>query len=177
MRVLQCAIGFLEWQDESSDRQALTPLIMIPVEISQKKSPNGTLHFVNSEECMVTGNAVLQHKFASDYGLEIPQPEASNAVEEDATPSFDIEAYLALIEKLKLGNFKRWKIHRYAAMGIWPVQSLSMYQDLGPANWRVSGDHLVGRLMGQRELSGAANTSMEEHDVEARHNELATKGL
>ncbi|TDX23832.1 AAA domain-containing protein [Modicisalibacter xianhensis] len=171
IQVLQCAIGFLEWQDESSDRQALTPLVMIPVEISQKKSPKGTLHFVNSEERMVSGNAVLQHKFASDYGLEIPQPEAPSADEEDATPSFDIESYLASIEKLKPGNFKRWKIHRYAAMGIWPVQSLAMYQDLDPTHWQVSGDHLIGRLMGQRELSGAANTFLEEHDVEAPHNE------
>ncbi|QOR40228.1 DUF4011 domain-containing protein [Billgrantia diversa] len=157
VQVLQCAIGFLEWQDSTSDRIALSPLTLLPVNLSQKKTSQGLEFWVEASDSLM-GNAVLKHKLLNEYGIELPQPD---------TEALDIEYHLAEIEALKPKSFRVWRIRRFVAIGVWQAMSLAMYEDLNPESWRLPDDALISRFLGGRELSsGDMGQFADEHEVD-----------
>ena len=156
VQVLQCAMGFLEWQDNASDRVALSPVLLLPVSLSQKKTPKGLEFWVEGSDSLM-GNAVLKHKLLNEYGIELPQPD---------TEAPDIEHHLAEIEALKPKSFRVWRIRRFVAIGVWQAMSLAMYEDLNPDGWRLGDDALISRFLGGRELNGDMGQFADEHEVD-----------
>lgn len=156
VQVLQCALGFLEWQDNTSDRVALSPLLLLPVSLSQKKTSKGLEFWVEGSESLI-GNAVLKHKLHNEYGIELPEPD---------TKAPDVERYLAEIETLKPKSFRVWRIRRFVAIGVWQAMSLAMYEDLNPESWGLAEGALISRFLGGRELSGNMGQFADEHEVD-----------
>ncbi|MGM0987792.1 MAG: DUF4011 domain-containing protein [Pseudomonadota bacterium] len=156
VQVLQCAMGFLEWQDNTSDRVALSPVLLLPVSLSQKKTPKGLEFWVEGSDSLM-GNAVLKHKLLNEYGIELPQPD---------TEALDIEHHLAEIEALKPKSFRIWRIRRFVAIGVWQAMSLAMYEDLNPDGWHLGDDALISRFLGGRELNGDMGQFADEHEVD-----------
>lgn len=169
VRVLQCAVGFLEWQDDASDRVSLSPIVLIPVVISSMDTKDGKVYYAGSEDPVPVGNAVLLHKFRSNYGLDLPMPQIKGEDEGDA--QIDIEAYYQEIEGLKPKRFRKWNIKRQAAIGLWQVQTLAMYEDLDPSKWPNANGGLMGRLLGTKENGSELASFMGEHDVESEEAE------
>lgn len=160
MQVLQCAIGFLEMQDDASSKVTLAPLVLMPVTISERKTPRGLEYHMQCDETLPTGNAVLSYKLHNEFGLQLPQPKANEE------GSFDIEAYYRQIESLRPKTFVRWQIRRQAATGVWAVQSLIMYEDVGAPEWKTTEDTLISRLLGNHQIAGEPRQFLLEHAVD-----------
>ncbi|WP_304525724.1 DUF4011 domain-containing protein [Halomonas sp. I5-271120] len=156
VQVLQCAMGFLEWQDNASDRIALSPILLLPISLSQKKTSKGLEFWVEASDSLIS-NAVLKHKMLNDYGIELPQPDAEAP---------NIEHHLAEIEALKPKSFRVWRIRRFVAIGVWQAVSLAMYEDLNPDDWPLPDGALISRFLGGRELSGEMGQFADEHEVD-----------
>ncbi|MCM2972894.1 DUF4011 domain-containing protein [Larsenimonas suaedae] len=160
MQVLQCAIGFLEMQDNVSSKVTFAPLVLMPITISECKTPHGLEHHIECDESQPTGNAVLSYKLHNEFGLRLPPPQLN---EEGL---FDIEDYYRQIESLKPKTFVKWQVRRQAAAGVWAVQSLIMYEDAGAQEWQTTEDTLISRLLGNYQVAGEPRQFLLEHAVD-----------
>jgi very-short-patch-repair endonuclease len=148
---LHCALGFLEWYeaDDSSD-PAYAPLVLLPVNM-EKRIVNGEYVFsLLGRDDDVTANVALREKLKRIYALELPEYDLEEG----------IEAYLKTVTSL-LGNRPRWRVRRWATVGLFSFARQAMWSDLDPERWPASTRPEAHPLLGQ--IYG---------DVAATHSEI-----
>ena len=88
VNTLYIAIGFLEWvESESSDDKILSPLLLMPVELEDKKTKKGSEFMLSTGGGDIQVNIALKAKLEKDFGIILRE------LEEEETP----EQYLSLI--------------------------------------------------------------------------------
>ena len=84
VNTLFLAIGFVEWvESENSDEKILSPLLLLPIEISEKKTKKGTEFSISGTDSDVQINIALKAKFEKDFGIILPD------LEEEETGSYE----------------------------------------------------------------------------------------
>ncbi|RYE72285.1 MAG: DUF4011 domain-containing protein, partial [Hyphomicrobiales bacterium] len=129
---LHLAFGFLDWKEgEGAGRKgSLAPLILVPVEITQKRSPAG--HHVydlswSGED--LQPNLSLQKKLREEFGLDLKD------FEEGLTP----ERYFQSVREL-IRPREGWLVRRFATLSLFQFGKLLIYRDLDPRSWPEGGE-------------------------------------
>lgn len=122
---LHLAFGFLEWfESDDSEEPNVAPLILVPVEIRQALNSRTKLYeYVLSYtgEEAVPNHSLIQ-KLRFDFGIDLRPPNESES----------LETYWATCLHA-VETRQRWKIMRWATLGLFQFRRLLMYQDLDPA--------------------------------------------
>lgn len=132
---LHLAIGFLDWReaDGAGSKGSLAPLILVPVEITQKRSPKGhhIYDFAWSGEDLQP-NLSLQKKLREEFGLDLPD------LGEDMLP----ERYFQMVRDL-VRHREGWLVRRFATLSLFQFGKLLIYRDLDPQSWPQGSEPAV----------------------------------
>lgn len=139
INVLHIAVGFLEWQDNSSTKEAFAPLLLIPIKIEKKLTRGGYIFEIAGQDEEPTENLFLAEKCKREFGLEMPVLGTNESPEE----------YLVKVSKVSPKLFKKWKVRRQVAIGVFPSNRLAMYKDLDPDKWDFPAHNLICELFGK----------------------------
>lgn len=157
VNTLYLAVGFLEWvESENSDEKILSPLLLIPVELEEKKTKKGSEFLLSSGNRDIQINIALRAKLEKDFGIILKE------FEEEETP----EEYLKLIEK-NISKKDRWKIKRFATLGHFYFAKMAMYYDLDPKNWKNLGEQKTLQEIFSGSESGGGSIN-EDYEVDKK---------
>lgn len=128
LSALYCAVGFLAWyeQDDSSD-PAYAPLVLLPVNMEKRIVSGEYVFSIAGRDDDEAGNVALREKLKR---LAIDLPEYD--------PESGIEAYLSKVATC-LNNRPRWKVRRFATIGLFSFARQAMWSDLDSARWPAAG--------------------------------------
>jgi len=146
---LRAAFGFLEWREaHQAETKRLSPLMLLPVEIS-RKSGRPWRHFdISGEGSEVETNRTLALRLKQDFGYELP------AFQDEDSP----ESFLARVEE-SVAQIPNWRVRRFVTIGNFGFSKLAMYTDLDPELWEentaFAEEGLVWKiLMGENRSEG-----------------------
>jgi very-short-patch-repair endonuclease len=126
VNLLHVAIGFLEWwETATAEKPLLAPLLLYPAELERKARTGAGQYryFLRSDQDPVI-NITLRQRLANDYNLIVPE------LEDDDTP----ETYMARMAEA-IRDAPRWRVRRFATVGLFSFSRVAMYNDLDPARW------------------------------------------
>ena len=153
INVLHAAYGFLEWKDGSSKTPAMAPLVLMPVGLSKKKTPEGPEFWIKGLGEEGETNLVLAELLKQQFDIELPQ-----------FPGGSIENYLVEVAELAPSNL-HWRVRRQVVFGVFPSARMAMYHDLDPAKNPHFRSPIVSQLLGGA-VSGEAAPFADEYDVD-----------
>ncbi|GAB5514333.1 DUF4011 domain-containing protein [Rhodopirellula baltica] len=125
------AIGFLAWKEsDSSDKERLAPLLLLPVRIEKITRSGGEPRFkIEWDENEIEFNLSLQKKLLRDFDLTLPEMPAETKPED----------YFSELGKA-IRSKPNWSIRREALLGFFSFHKLSMYEDINPTKWDLESD-------------------------------------
>jgi len=162
INTLYLAIGFLEWvESEDSDNKILSPLLLVPVELEEKRTKKGSEFIIRGGDGDIQVNVVLKAKLEKDFGIILKD------FEEEDTP----EKYFEAIKK-SINQRDRWNIKKFITLGYFYFAKMAMYYDLDPQNWQDLGSQqsLQDIFSGSDQDSGSEN-----EDYEIDKKEISSK--
>ena len=128
LSTLFVAFGFIEWyQSDASTRPAYAPLLLLPVQLRERKAGGKKFFSVVAEEDVPETNITLAKYLAEKIRRDLP------SFEPEETQVFPIESYFSAVEKA-IDGLQRWKLRRFLTLGHFSFGRLAMYQDLDPAD-------------------------------------------
>ena len=157
VNTLYLAIGFLEWvESENSDEKILSPLLLMPVELEEKKTKKGSEFILSNGGGDIQVNIALKAKLEKDFGIILKE------FEEEDTP----EEYLKFTEQ-NVSKKDRWGTKKFITLGHFYFAKMAMYYDLDPKNWKNLGAQktLQEIFSGNDSDSGFEN---EDYDVDKK---------
>ena len=127
VNILYLALGFVTWfEDAASDVAREAPLVLLPVELKRNER-SSTYDLRLREEDLLT-NLPLQQRWQDDFGLRLPEVDATA---EGWCPG----DYLAQVEEI-VAVRPRWRVDRDAVqLGFFSFSKLLMYRDLALDAW------------------------------------------
>ena len=137
INILNIAIGFIHWHEKKGTRateERYSPLLLLPVQISREKSPNGYLYFVNGGDDDVSINVSLWRKLSEDEGITLPEL----PLDEDGQPILTefFQSIRSLIEERNKDKADQpWEIKNWATLGLFSFVNISIYNDLDLSRW------------------------------------------
>ncbi len=122
---LYCALGFLEWYDaDDATNPAFAPLILLPINMDRRVASGEYIFSISGRDEDETTNAALREKLRRHHSLELPEFD----------PEAGVEQYFnAVAETIK--SKTRWRIRRWATIGLFSFARQAMWGDLDPENW------------------------------------------
>ena len=130
VNVIQGAFGFIEWSEsENSEDRLFSPLILLPVAFSKKKSKGGFKFSATSTGEEATLNRFIFEKLKRDFGVILPEFDA----EEDG-----VEGYMDRVSKEVDLSKIRGKIRRFVCFGEFRASQIAIYVDLWPKSLIVT---------------------------------------
>jgi hypothetical protein len=122
---LYCAVGFLEWYEpDDSQNPVYAPLVLLPINM-EKRAVNGEYIFaISGRDEDETTNLALREKLKRHHSLDLPEYDAEGG----------LEAYLASVVEL-IANKRRWRVRRWATIGLFSFSRQAMWSDLDPLRW------------------------------------------
>lgn len=166
---LHCAVGFLEWfETEDSPDPAFAPLVLLPVNM-EKRIANGEYTFsIAGRDDDETANVALREKLKR-HALELPEYD----------PEAGIEHYLKSVAAV-LKNRPRWRVRRWATLGLFSFARQAMWSDLEPSRWpaaaRPEAHALLGQIYGDV-VAEHSDTIAAVHDVDHPDLEIQAPAL
>lgn len=145
INVLHLAFGFLEWSENDQDESSFAPLVLLPIELSRIRTPQGPKYSIKGTGDEPELNAVLMEKLRIDFSIEMPGFDGSL-----------IEAYFANVAKILPKKKKNWRVRRQVAVGVFPSARMAMYHDLDPKQPNFPQSEIVRALLAGSDASGAS---------------------
>lgn len=138
LSALYIAVGFLEWyeQEDSSD-PVIAPLVLLPVNMAKRIASGEYVYSIAGRDDDEASNVALREKLKR---LAVDLPEYD--------PEAGIEAYLSNVAGC-LTNKPRWKVRRFATIGLFSFARQAMWSDLDSARWPAEGRPEAHALLGQ----------------------------
>jgi Protein of unknown function (DUF4011)/AAA domain len=138
LSALHCAAGFLEWYEtEDSPDPAFAPLVLLPINM-EKRIANGEYIFsITGRDDDETVNVALREKLRR---LDLVLP--------DYNGEAGIETYLASVAHA-VKKRPRWRVRRFATIGLFSFSRQAMWSDLDPENWPAASRPETHPLLGQ----------------------------
>ncbi len=156
--VLQAVFGSIEWREIDDSRSSFAPLVVLPVSVEKCKNRYGFKYNVFSKGESPEVNIAISKKFESDFGIVLP------TFSEEA----DIEGYFEEVGKA-IENKKGWRVRRQAAIGVFPSQHLTMYEDLDPDRYNFASSGVIDSLLGGTATTGDPIGYHEPEDLDDSH--------
>lgn len=155
INVMHAAFGFLEWKDPARDKNTLSPLVLLPVRIEEKRTERGIEFRAKGIEESSEANSALAEKLRRDFGIELPRYESNHSIED----------YMDAVARMSVVSIAHWRVRRYIAFGVFPSAGLVMYNDLDTAKGNFS-DEIVSRVLGENQDVKAALFQADDYDVD-----------
>jgi hypothetical protein len=141
LSALYIAVGFLEWheQDDSAD-PAYAPLVLLPVNMEKRIASGEYIYSIMGRDDDEASNVALREKLKR-FAIDLPEYD----------PESGVEAYLSSVAGC-LNNKPRWKVRRFATIGLFSFARQAMWSDLDSARWpadaRPEAHALLGHVYG-----------------------------
>jgi hypothetical protein len=138
LSALHCAVGFLEWyeQDDVQD-PAYAPLVLLPVNMEKRIASGEYVFSIAGRDDDESSNVALREKLKR-LAIDLPEYDSEAG----------IEAYLANVAAC-LTNRPRWKVRRFATLGLFSFSRQVMWTDLDSARWPATACPEAHVLLGQ----------------------------
>lgn len=138
LSALHCAVGFLEWYDpDDAPDPAFAPLVLLPINM-EKRITNGEYVFsIAGRDDDETLNVALRERLEA-LGIDLPEYD----------PEKGIEAYLASVAT-RLATRPRWRVRRFATIGLFSFARQAMWSDLDSARWPATARPETHALLAQ----------------------------
>ena len=158
VHTLFAAFGFLEWyEDPTSQRPHLAPLVLVPVELERVSRHNRRSYVLRQAGEQPIRNAALAEDLSRRFDLELP------SFDPDDTP----ESYFEKIDSI-LGHERRWRIRRFLTVQIFSDAKFAIYGDLASDAWPedapLSQHRAVRQLMS--EIGVVDVPYADDHDID-----------
>ncbi len=125
VNTLFAAFGFVEWyEDDASELAHFAPLILVPLEITRARDGPRRVYSLHAAADPSGRNVTLARFLDDKFGLVLPE------FAEDDSP----ESYFAKVAEM-CRHCKRWVVHRFLTIGLFPYSKIAIYQDLDDARW------------------------------------------
>lgn len=123
------AFGFLEWyEDDTSDKKAYAPLLLLPVRLVESRDRYGKANFtIEAREGGAEANLSLQRLLKARFNRDLAN------FDEDGQ-SGAIETYFETA-RVAVSGLKRFVVRRWLVLGQFAFGRFAMYADLDPARW------------------------------------------
>ena len=149
LNVFYAAFGMLRWFDsENSDKENLSPLILLPIEIEKKKSSKGG-YSVSANNAEPIINQTLCEKLKFEHDILLPQ--FSSDEHFDGNDKISLEKFFEEVS-VTVTQKKRWEIKRFVSFGFFNYQDIAIFNDLQPENWtdenQLLAHDLIAKLLG-----------------------------
>ena len=153
--VMRMAFGFLEWKDpaRSDGKNYLSPLVLLPVAITVRKSAEGPVYRVDGTGDDPEVNLVLAEKLRQEFGIEFPQFDAGS-----------VEQYFEQLGEIKHKKLS-WTVRRQVVLGVFPSSRMAMYEDLDTSKTDFSANEIVESVIVGSGSAGSGALA-EEYDVD-----------
>lgn len=123
--VLYLALGFLKWEEsKDSEQQRMSPLILVPVEISRTEAR--TKYRLQWSEEDIGSNLSLLHKM-TEFDVSLPELESSDSLE-------DIAKYFQNVREAITAK-ESWSCSEDVYLGFFSFTKFVMYKDLDTNEW------------------------------------------
>ncbi len=155
--ILKVAVGLLEWSLLSESETNLSPLVLIEVDLSKRKTAQGVRYSIGASSDAKLSNRILAEKLRQ-VGVDIPDYLEGS-----------IEHYLTSIQQLNPTGFA-WKVRREVIVGVFPSSRMEMYFDLDPENEAlINSENIIRVLHGMGGSSGSLGDGglAEEYEIDA----------
>src|SRR5690606_30652444 len=135
----------------------LAPLLLYPVELDRKPlKEKGQYRYFVRGDLEPTINITLQKRLEKDFNIIVP------SLSVDQSP----DDYFAEIT-ISIKDQPRWRVRRFATLGLFSFSRVVMYNDLDPKNWggsdKLVGAGVIADLFGRKE---ASSSNPEEYELE-----------
>jgi hypothetical protein len=143
VNVLYLAFGFLNWKETKNANDIISsPLILVPVTITQKSLAAPFLIAISEDETVV--NPTLQYKIENDFGIVFPDFDVDD----------DISAFFTEINN-RISALQGWSVVSSVALSLFSFLKINMYNDLEVNKDRIKNHPIVKALCGN--ISGLVN--------------------
>lgn len=127
LSALHCAIGFLEWYDPvDAPEPAFAPLLLLPINMEKRITQGDYVYSLSGRDDDESTNAALREKL-KQLALDLPEYD----------PEEGVEKFLENVSE-SLANRPRWKVRRFATIGLFSFARQVMWADLDPTKWPPS---------------------------------------
>jgi Protein of unknown function (DUF4011) len=138
INALYCAVGFLEWYEaEDGTNPAYAPLVLLPIDMKKRVVNGEYLFSIAGRDEDETTNVALREKLRQ-HALELPEHD----------PELGIDSYFASVAEV-VRNKPRWRVRRWATIGLFSFARQAMWSDLDPSSWPVSARPEAHELLKQ----------------------------
>lgn len=156
---LYCALGFLEWHDtDDATNSAFAPLVLLPINMERKIVGGEYIFSIAGRDEDETTNAALREKLKIHHSLDLPEYDSEQG----------IDVYLDHVAEV-IRNKPRWRIRRWATIGLFSFARQAMWVDLDPSRWpdefRPENHALLQEIYGDIAAESSENIA-EQYDVD-----------
>ncbi len=126
INALFLALGALKWfEDDNSDLEILSPLLLLPVQIVRSVVQGETTFELKYNGEAIESNYTLERKMEVEYGIKLPVFDENNKISD----------YFQAIEDT-VKNKKKWAVlPNEVRVNLFSFLKLMMYHDLDDARW------------------------------------------
>ena len=139
INILYLCFGFIYWKERDKGNVLKSPLLLMPIKISQK-SLNAPYAISKYDDDTVV-NPTLSFRLQKDFNIVLPEFKLQN------NESFD--DYMSEIEKTV--DSRGWKLTREMSIGLLDFLKISMYHDLDKYQERIAGHSVIRAMAGDVE--------------------------
>lgn len=164
INILYLGFGLLKWfEAASSDVEILSPLYLVPIQLSQDSVGQPWKISPLEDEAIV--NHSLWQLLKDNFDLKLPQPENIDSF-------YDFNIFLDLVKQAipQTTDYDRWKIQHRVVLECFNFQKLAMYNDLETNKEKIAEHNICRLICGDNSAYNetAVNTKAEELDEKVK---------
>jgi len=157
VRILHVSFGMLVWKEKETSEEVRSPLILVPIELTQESVKEPFFISVPPVEEEAILNPALQVKLKSVFKIELPP-----------LPEYweyqSLAQYFSAVTKLatELG----WRVETTVVIGLFSFHKLVIYNDLDMNEAVIKRHPLIRAIAGIEKIPFTPNSLPEEKDVD-----------
>ena len=167
---LFAAFGFLEWyEDDHSDRERHSPLILLPLELHRRKVGQQYQYSVQALDEKAEANRTLELVLRERFGVVLP------SFVDDETP----EGYFRKLKEI-CDEKAHWGARRFVTIGLFPFAKMAIYDDLDVDRASPSADAVIGHEAIRKMVASAGDAespAAEEYELDDPEIDIALPPL
>ena len=140
LNALYLAVGFLNWSDKSTKEELRSPILLVPVQITQEKLISPFILNLHDDE--IIHNYALALKLLNDFGLQFPEYNSE----------MNINEYLDRV-KITMSNpvwlSKKWTVTFDVELSLFSFLKINMYKDIELNFEKIKNHPLIMAIAGE----------------------------
>lgn len=117
INMLYLSFGFLKWTEaDHSDVEYLAPLVLVPVTLTVESIVSPFILHLHEDEIVL--NPTLKYKLSSEFGIELPDFDENDSLE---------ELFKGIQDAVRI---KKWEVKADVGMSLFSFLKINMYDDL-----------------------------------------------